>query len=554
MPLYIKRIAALMAALFAAALFLLPPVNVAAESAVPAVEAPAYAVIDAASGQVLIEKNSDKYKFPASVTKILSIALALEASPQDGSTRGDTVTVSERAVSELMPGASAVHLEAGEVTTFNDILYATQIVSANDAANVLAEYIDGSLEQFAARMNQKTAELGLANSHFTNPSGQPENSHYVTAYDMAQITRWALSVEGFKDIFGATSYTMGSTAQKPQGTLCQNRNLLLAADSQYYYPAATGGKMGFTNEAQFTLVTSAEANGNELICVVLDCATDADKYSSTTTLLDYCFNNFNRVTYGAKEVPATSISVFGGAKELGKISVESEDTSFLLHNSLDVKDVEAVCDIPDSYVMGAQFTPTVSYQLPADCLVQQREILTVPLTWQGLDNVLRASGGTWQELGNDGPAFFVTAVTAVTVTLVLGAVFIVARRRKDQERLARLAAIDAKRSTKVEPRAPFRTANEPTVYVEPAGYLPRQTTEANRPCGSTPYGRSRQEHSVSRSRDGTPYGRSHALPTADREPPRRAGFSSRRPSFEARRSYYQQPNTMDAIKNNRRYS
>ena len=156
---------------FALLLFLGRPQAVRAQDAPPDVGAEAYVVMDAQTGQVLVAKNADVAQYPASITKILTLGLALEACGSDMDAMAMPVEVSYNATHSLIPRAASVALTEGEQVLFSDLLFATHICSANDAANVLAEHVGGSIEDFAALMNRKAAELGLSASHHALGAG-----------------------------------------------------------------------------------------------------------------------------------------------------------------------------------------------------------------------------------------------------------------------------------------------------------------------------------------------------------------------------------------------
>ena len=168
----------------------------AAEDEVPKTYSNAYVVMDAKTGQVLLQKNMYERKYPASITKILTTALGLTyANPED------KITVSQETVSDIWKWGDTTHLalEPGEIITLRDALYGVMVESANDCANAVAQAVSGNLAEFAELMNRQVSALGLSDTHFTNAHGLPDKDHYTTAYDMARITRWAMTVEDFEE-------------------------------------------------------------------------------------------------------------------------------------------------------------------------------------------------------------------------------------------------------------------------------------------------------------------------------------------------------------------
>ena len=160
-----------------------------------AVECDAAICFDANTGTVLYGKNIDKQEYPASITKIMTVLLALENGNLD-----DTVTFSENAVYSIEYGSAHLGLTEGEELTLEQCLYGIMLASANEISNAVAEHIGGSVENFANMMNEKAAQLGCVNTHFVNPNGLHDENHYTCAYDMALITQEAMKYEKFREI------------------------------------------------------------------------------------------------------------------------------------------------------------------------------------------------------------------------------------------------------------------------------------------------------------------------------------------------------------------
>lgn len=320
-------------------------VAVAAEaSRPPAVISDAYVVMNADTGQILIEKNMDKREYPASITKVLTVALGLENAAME-----DQVTASRVAVTSIEPNSSHIALQPDEVVSMKDLVYAAMLPSANDAANVIGEHVGGSLQGFADMMTKKAAELGCKDSLFANPSGLPDPNHYTTAHDMALITKYALGVPGFTEVFGGEEYTIQPTNKQPSARLLGTDHMMLVT-SKYYYEGTRGGKLGWTQEAQHTAVTLAEKNGMRLICVVLKSANKFDKYKDSTALFNYCFDNFSPVSIPKSQVKAKSVPRYLAGGAVDNISVFGKESyTLLLHNSLTKNDVSIDYNIPDYY-------------------------------------------------------------------------------------------------------------------------------------------------------------------------------------------------------------
>ena len=218
-----------------------------AQAAAPAYEGDVgpYAVmlLDAATGDVLYEKNADETIEPASTTKIMTLLLALENADMDSE-----VTISSNAANQ---GGSLLHVSTGEKIKMKDLLNGMMLASGNDAAVAVAEAVGGSESGFADMMNAKASELGMTKSHFVVPHGMHEDNHYSTARDMSLLTIYAMQNEDFAKIVGQASYTMPADNKHSSTWEVKNTNKLLLSDSdnKYYYKYATGIKTGSTPAA-----------------------------------------------------------------------------------------------------------------------------------------------------------------------------------------------------------------------------------------------------------------------------------------------------------------
>ncbi len=442
------------------------------------VSAGAYVVMDIKTGQVLLGENIHEIQYPASITKILTMALVLENVDYEAQ-KHTLITTSQSAVDALMPNASMIALQVGEEMTLEDLLYATHIESANDAAHVLAEYVAGSMEAFAEMMNAKVQELGLENSNFVNSSGQPDDAHYVSAYDMAMITRWAMSVPGFRELWASTQHDMAPTNKRGARTLYGD-NLVVRQGSSYYVPGVTGSKTGYTDQAKSTLVTSASQGESELVCVILSGASSAAKFRATEELMAYCFTNFHKAEISLASMQTTMVPVYGGgANPLGEIEVYAkESTEIWLHSGVSADIVETMVQIPQQYIMGDVFAPNIALILPQDVSVQYSGVIyEMPLPYTGLEEIL--AGNTYdqnflQSMAREDPVLF----WLLLAMPLAGAAAFVARkiyvqRKHEKRRMKRLAAARAV--------TPIRIAKRP----EP----PQRGNETAKRKPSTPHRR-----------------------------------------------------------------
>ncbi|MFV0399550.1 MAG: D-alanyl-D-alanine carboxypeptidase family protein [Oscillospiraceae bacterium] len=242
-------------------------------------------LIDADTGQVLYDKNMHDRREPASITKVMTGMLVLEAADVN-----EQVTVTD-SVLDIPRNTSHIALTEGEVLPVGSALYAMMLPSANDAALALAEHVAGSESAFAALMNARAEELGALESHFVNPHGLSDDNHYTTAYDMALITRAAIHTPGFLNYFGAGRHTIPATNKQSEERPFTNQNYMLLPDMWIYTPEVIGGKVGYTDEARHTMTSAATRDGRTLIAVVLGCGID-QKFDDTLALFEYGFDEF----------------------------------------------------------------------------------------------------------------------------------------------------------------------------------------------------------------------------------------------------------------------
>lgn len=243
-------------------------------------------LMDAKTGTILYEKNAYEKQYPASITKLMTILLALE-----NGNLTDTVTFSHDAVYSIEPGSAHIAIQEGETLTLEQVLYGIMLRSANECANAAGEYVDGNLTAFAEHMTEKAKELGCKNTNFVNANGLFDENHYTTAYDMALIAQALLKNETYRSMMSNTYYEIPATNKQSETRYLYGQHQMLNPNSLYYYEYAEGGKTGYTVEAQNTLVTYAKKDDTELIAVVLKCA-GAEHYVDTKTLFDYGFANF----------------------------------------------------------------------------------------------------------------------------------------------------------------------------------------------------------------------------------------------------------------------
>ena len=265
----------------------------------PSVSAQSALVMEKESGRVLYQKNSESQLPMASTTKIMTAIVALEY--------GDTAAEVEITADAAGTEGSSMYLEAGEKMTLEELLYGLMLSSGNDAAVAIAEHFGGK-ETFVNLMNQKAMELGAKNTHFANPNGLPDDSHYSTAHDMALITAYGLSNPKFAEIVSSKSYQISGEGKAYTRTLTNHNKLLRMCEG------CIGVKTGFTKAAGRCLVSAAQRDGMTLICVTLNAP---DDWNDHCDLYDSMFKTYQLRT------------ILNPEKVLGAVEVLDSDTEAL---------------------------------------------------------------------------------------------------------------------------------------------------------------------------------------------------------------------------------
>ena len=306
-----------------------------------------WCVMDAKTGQILIGGNENKKMEPASITKILTCAMALERlDPKAEYTFSKEAASNDKASTHLA-------FSEGETCTVEDLLYGAMVESANDCAMGLADASAGSQLAFVRLMNEKLAELGCTGSHFSNVTGMPEMNHYTTARDMAVITKYALSVPGFMTYFSAWEWSIPATNKNSERNFGTHHAMIVGSqyNATHGYDYATGGKLGWTEEALHTAVTTAKNGDMEIICVVMKSKNKNAKYKDSRILMDYCFNNFKSVEIPVS-VKKSVLSVYDGEELYGEMTVyPMASVNILLTEDMSASDISASAKIPESCLL-----------------------------------------------------------------------------------------------------------------------------------------------------------------------------------------------------------
>ena len=258
------------------------PINISSKTAI---------LMDVGSGQILFEKNPHEKLPPASVTKVMTMLLIVEALDSGKIKLDDEVQISERA-SEM--GGSQIFLEPGETQKVDDLLKGIAVASANDACVAMAEYVGGSEEEFVAMMNNKAKQLGMNDTNFSNTNGLPIENHYTSAHDIAIMSRELLKHDKITKYL--TTWMDQIVVGKKKTTIgLANTNKMIK-----HYQGATGVKTGFTQEAKYCLSASAKRGETHLVAVTLGAPTTQERFKDSSSLLSYGFANYESVKLCSK--------------------------------------------------------------------------------------------------------------------------------------------------------------------------------------------------------------------------------------------------------------
>lgn len=296
------------------------------------VQAKSAMLLELGTDQILFEQNADQQIYPASLTKIMTCMLTLEHG-----NLSDTITVSETALQGLSEAGSTAGLMAGEQLSLEELLYCMMLSSANEACNIAAEYVAGSVDAFVAMMNERAAELGCTGTHFNNPHGLHDENHYTTARDLSLIAREALKNETFRTITSTVTHEVPATNLSEPRSL-SSTNFLITPSSKYYYEPARGVKTGFTTPAGHCLISTASNGRMELLSIV--CGADSIflengeqenlNFTETKALFEYGFANFSYTKVLTTLYPITQVKVLNsGGPEYSLLAPDHEVTALL---------------------------------------------------------------------------------------------------------------------------------------------------------------------------------------------------------------------------------
>ncbi|WP_352401097.1 D-alanyl-D-alanine carboxypeptidase family protein [Anaerotignum sp.] len=344
----------------------------------PEINAESAILIDATTGEVLFEKNSKNKMYPASITKLMTVLLALENGNLE-----DVITFSHEAVYSIEPNSAHIAMQEGEQITLEQALYGILLRSANEVSNAVAEYVDGSVAAFAQRMTQRAKELGCETTNFVNANGLFHENHYTSAFDMALIAKELLTQDAYRKMMNATYYEIPPTNKQPEIRYLHGQHQMMNKNSIYYNEYATGGKTGYVTEALNTLVTFARKGDTELIAVVLKC-NGAQHYVDTKALFEYGFANYQTAKVLSAQDFAKSVEVVETYKNktssLGNIIVSPvEDVYKTISTNANLANITIDVNYPETIsapVSAGQEVGTLTVKSG------QKTISTIPLVAQ----------------------------------------------------------------------------------------------------------------------------------------------------------------------------
>lgn len=278
------------------------------------ITAPNLILANTDSGKILYERNAEERIYPASITKLMTAILVVEKCQLN-----DVVTVSENAVKIVPFGYVNANLKAGEKLTVDNLLNAMLIPSANDAANVLAEHVGGSIEGFSEMMNSKAKELGCTGTNFNNPSGLQEDNHYTTAKDLLLIARSAVKNNTIRTIIGRTSYTLpASNKYNRVDRILLTTNYMKRKElTKYYYKYCIGAKTGYTEKAKNCVIEFASKDNINLTAIVMGESgkVKGTKFLDAKQMFEYGFSRYVNKQVAQKDTVFEKITIFNGTKE-----------------------------------------------------------------------------------------------------------------------------------------------------------------------------------------------------------------------------------------------
>lgn len=319
---------------------------------IPQIGCKAAYVVNPETGKIFYEKNAHEKMYPASTTKILTALVVLENCKLT-----DTAIVSKTALDLVPSGYSNANLQVGEELPISTLLQALLIPSANEAANVLAEHVSGSVEEFANLCNNRAKELGCETLNFVNPNGLHDENHYCSAYDLYLIAKECQQFDAFNEIVKTKSFRIPATSIHPANdrVFTNTNSLILTNSPNYYYPFCTGIKTGHTTPAGECLVASSSKDNINLISVVLGGGTNSkglnERFYDTKQLFEFVYNSYSYKEFVKEKNVITTINVKKATKETASLDLMIDKSiSTIIPNNLDVSQIQSKIDLKEKIV------------------------------------------------------------------------------------------------------------------------------------------------------------------------------------------------------------
>lgn len=297
-------------------------------------------LMDYHSGKILYAKNENERLAPASITKIMTLLIAMESIDSNKIKLTDEVQISKHASSM---GGTQVYLDAGEIQTVENLIKSISIRSANDSSVALAEYISGSEEAFVKEMNKRAKQLKMENTHFSNSSGLPTENHYSSALDIAIMSRELLKHSDISSYLSTYMEDIKVGKSKSSTQTMVNTNRLIKD-----YDGANGIKTGFTSEALFCIAASAKRDNLQLISVILGGENSKTRFEEAGKLLDYGFSNYESVEVGQRGDKITRLPLDKANKE--SIDIVLERDSNIIFPKGNKVEIETTIEVPEYIV------------------------------------------------------------------------------------------------------------------------------------------------------------------------------------------------------------
>jgi len=323
----------------------------------PDITAHSVMLVNPETDKVLFSKNATEKAYPASLTKVMTVLLAVEAVEQGKVAMTDKIEAFSDCRHDLDDDSSSADIMPGEMLTFEDLMYCAMVESANEACNIIGEFLAGSISAFVEQMNAKAKEIGCTGTHFMNPHGLPDENHYTTAQDMYKICKEALNHDLFVTICNAQSYTVPATNVSKERVI-YNSNALISGKgvygSGYIYDYATGIKTGHTNAAGYCLASSALKNGVHLVCIVMgssvspkgDGSSSFGNFTDSIALYNWAFSNFQYRTVFTSQSLVSEVAIKYAPDDQNTVNLHpEEDISLLVSNSVKDSEFETVISL-----------------------------------------------------------------------------------------------------------------------------------------------------------------------------------------------------------------